>query len=136
MSEPNATSEMQDSPGQRSKEFEETRASLNPRSHAVKNLEMAVRRGDAFARLCAKWTRIMGPRARYVPAHQGYSSGVSKLLDKVDPNWFSNPLTDPELWEVAYEYWASGGHDRIKTELMEQLPDENRARVNKHEEEL
>lgn len=108
--------------------FEETRATLNPRALAVKNLEMSVRAGDTLAAICHIWEATIGSKAHVLP-----------------PEWYALPkqlaaeaakdgivYRDHWAWGLAFKYWRTGGHDRIKAQLMDQLPDENRARVDKH----
>jgi hypothetical protein len=120
-------------PSAPSQSFEETRESLNPRAKACKDLEMAVRRADAFASLCQRWTASQGPLARYHVAGD-YDSKLRKLWVLVDKNYKSNLVwTDPDEWLRAYDYWANGGHDRTKTSLLIQLPDTNRKAIAKNE---
>lgn len=124
------TSEKQGSP---SLSLEETRQSLNPRARACKDLEMAVRRGDAFASLCQRWTASEGPKARYtIPGD--WHPHLKKLWTLIDKNYRTNIIwTDVDEWLRAYDYWANGGHDRTKTSLLIQLPDANRKAIEKNE---
>lgn len=125
--------------GARSVAFEEFRDRLSPRAQAVKTLEMTCRRAISFARLCAEWTKVVGDpvlASCRPPLGSGHDHIKRLVKDVADPWWEEPVFKYEDAWDWAYTYWATGGHDRNLKAMMDQLPDENRKRVQKHREKV
>lgn len=122
-----------------------------------KRLEMAAKEAINVARLCAEWTRVQGDPvlASCRPPQGGAGHDeVKRIIKQIcdpwyqlgapnmrrnkagNPQWFGGSthyrwLSDPWMWDIVYNYWQTGGHDRNIKRLLDQMPDDNRARVLK-----
>lgn len=123
---PSSVSSTQDS---QSRSLDETRASLNPRAQAVKNLEMSARRGLAFAALHARHLEMQGNEVlASCRRPELWDPTIRKLgLEVWGTHWWSSPFYLEYEW--CFSYWLKGGHDRGLSDILKQLPDENRTRV-------
>lgn len=106
---------------------------LNPRSHAVKNLEMAVRRSLALEELC---THHLERCAGDIDLARIMSPDVFGSIDKVAGSNVSNPKSlirevygddywaHPQWgsWEVMFDAWYDGSIRRQREAVLHNLP--------------
>lgn len=106
---------------------------LNPRSHAVKNLEMAVRRSLALEQLCVQHLERCDSDPDKAREYQPSTFGS---IDKVAGSNVANPRTlikevfgddyyaHPEWtqWPTLFDAWYSGSLRRQREAALRNLP--------------